>query len=51
MRDWSEVLLEMRSQERSLMEALLKNNKDKAHEICCKLTDTVQSLEDIVATL
>lgn len=51
MRDWSELLLEIKGQERKLMEALLKNNKDKAHEICCQMTDTVQTLEDIVATL
>lgn len=51
MRDWSEVLLRMKTLERELLDALLKNNKDKAHEICCTLTDTVQELEDVVATL
>lgn len=51
MNDWSDPILRMKTLERELLAALLKNNKDKAHEICCTLTDTVQELEDIVAAL
>ena len=51
MSDWADPLLRLKNLQKELLDALIKRQFDKAHEIACVLTDTAQELEDKVATL